>query len=97
MNPLMAIDRWFVKRLVPEKPDVRSPIQRLEELVKWTALAGHSQQKPKYYTQPHGRFADVKDFDTERMIDDFSASFPSIPMDEVRKVVMYGIYYYYLR
>ena len=57
----------------------------------WAAQAGHSRQKPKYYTQPHGQFADFKDFDTDRMIEDFSAAFPGIPKDEVRKVVMYGL------
>ena len=97
MNPLMAIDRWFAKRLVPEKPDDRPPIEQLEELIRWTAQAGHNRQKPKYYTQPPGQFADFKDFDTDRMIEDFAASFPSIPKDEVRKVVMYGIYHYFLR
>jgi len=97
MNLLMSIDRWFAKRLVPEKPDDRPPIQQLEELVMWTAQAGHSRQKPKYYTHAHGQYADFKDFDTDRMVDDFSAEFPTIPKEEIRRVVMHGIYYWYLR
>jgi catalase len=93
MNPLTVIKNWLTKRLSPTKP----AIQQLEELVMRTAMAGHSKLKPKYYTRPHGQFADFEDFDTDRMIEDLSEEFPAIPKDEVRRVVMHGIYYYYLR
>ncbi len=73
------------------------PIQQLEQQIKQIAIAGHSKQKPKYYTRSHGQFADFKDFDTDRMIEDFSVEFPGISRDEIRRVVMHGIYYWYLR
>ena len=72
-------------------------IRELEDLVKQTAIAGHSKQKPKYYTHAHGQYADFKDFDTDRMIEDFSAQFPDIPRHEVWRLVMHGVYYWYLR
>jgi hypothetical protein len=75
--------------LVPE-----SPKAELEEIVKRIATAGHRKRKPKYYTQRHG---DVKDFDTDRMIEDFSTKFPTLSKDEVRSVVMRGILLWYLR
>ena len=72
-------------------------IQQLEKLVKQAAIAGHDRQKPKYYNHPHRQYADFKDFDTDRMAEDYSAEFPTIPKDEVRRVVMHGIYYWCLR
>lgn len=75
--------------LVPE-----SPKEELEEIVKRIATAGHRKRKPKYYTQRHGN---VEDFDTDRMIEDFSAKFPTLSTDEVRSVVMQGILLWYIR
>jgi hypothetical protein len=91
MNPLAALKSWLSKRKVP-----LPPARQLEELVKRTAMAGHSKQKPKYYSHAGG-YADSKDFDTERMVEDLAAAFPTIPKDEVRRVVMHGIYYWYMR
>jgi len=82
----------MTKREVPLSPE-----RQLEELVKQTAMAGHSKEKPKYYAHACRGYADFKDFDTERMIEDFAAAFPTIPKDEVRRVVMHGIYYWYMR
>ena len=94
MNPLATFKCWLAKLgVVKEKP----ALQQLEELVEQAAIAGRSGRRQKYYTRPHGKYADFKDFDTDRMIRDFSAAFPSIPEDEVRRVVMQGLYYHYLR
>jgi len=54
-------------------------------------------EKSKYYTHSHGQYADFKDFDANRMIDDFSKEFPTIPKPEIQGVVMRAIYYHYLR
>lgn len=75
----------------------RSPQERLGLVVRRIAIAGHGRRKPKYYTQRHGRFASVRDFDTEQMIQDFSVKFSTLSKDEIRGVVMQGIYQYYLR
>jgi hypothetical protein len=98
MKPLATIESWFTKLgLAPSPPSEKLALQQLEELVQQTAVAGRCGRKPKYYTHPHGQYADFKDFDTERMILDFSVAFPSIPKEEIRRVVMHGIYHHYLR
>jgi hypothetical protein len=99
MSLLGKIESFMRKLgLAPVEANLNKPPRdQLEMIVRGIASAGLYEQKPKYYTRPHGQFADFKDFDTDRMIEDFSAEFPMLPKDEVRRVVMHGIYYYYLR
>jgi hypothetical protein len=78
--------------LVPESPQAE-----LEETVRRIATSGLRVRKSKYYTQRHGEFANVKDFDTDRRIEGFLAKFPTLSKDEVRGVVMQGILLWYLR
>ncbi len=82
-----------LKSCLPTKP----PKERLESIVRGVATAGLGRRKPKYYTGSHGQFANFKDFDTDKMVEDFSAEFPELSKDEVRGVVMQGIYQHYLR
>jgi hypothetical protein len=77
--------------------DDQSQKHRLEKAVKQVAIAGNSKQKPKYYTGLHGQYADLKDFDTDRMVDDFSVEFPSFSREEVRAAVVTGIWYWYMK
>jgi hypothetical protein len=51
----------------------------------------------KYYAHPQKQFAGFEHFDTERMIDDFSKSYPMLPREGIKKVVMQAIYYNFLR
>lgn len=53
-------------------------------------------QKSKYFLDSDG-VARIQDFDTSRMIDDYSRAFPTIPKDEIKGLVMRAIYYHYLR
>jgi hypothetical protein len=78
MKALAAIKNWLIKLgLAPLQSEQKPALQQLEELVAWTAKTGHGEEKSKYYTHPHGQYADFKDFDTDRMIEDFSAAFSS--------------------
>jgi hypothetical protein len=69
--------------------------QKLEDLVKWTASEALRGRKPKYYN-PDGH-SDSTVFEYDRMIEDCSATFPAIPKDEIRRVVMQGFYNHYFR
>jgi hypothetical protein len=54
-------------------------------------------QKSKYYTRSHGEFADMKDYDRERMAKDFAAAYPSIPERSIAQFIDFAVYLYYLR
>jgi hypothetical protein len=54
-------------------------------------------EKSKYYLRSHEKFANFKDFDTNRMIEDFSKEFPTVPKKEIQGMVMQAIYWHYLR
>ena len=54
-------------------------------------------QKSKYYTRSHGEFADMKDYERERMAMDFAAAYPSIPERSIAQFIDFAIYLYYLR
>jgi muconolactone delta-isomerase len=75
-------------------PDDQSSIQQLEERVKQIAMAG---KMSKYYTRTHGQYADLKDFDTDRVIEDLASEFSTVPKEEVFNAVMKGIFYWYLK
>jgi hypothetical protein len=54
-------------------------------------------EKSKYFIGNHGQVSDLKDFDTARMIEDFSKEFPTVPKEEIRGMINVAIYYHYLR
>jgi hypothetical protein len=54
-------------------------------------------QKSKYYTHSHGEFADMKDYDRERMAKDFAAAYHSIPERSIAQFIDFAVYLYYLR
>jgi hypothetical protein len=39
----------------------------------------------------------MEDFDFERMIEDFSQSYPDVPHEEITRFLPYAVYLYYLR
>ena len=51
----------------------------------------------KYYTRPHGGFADMRDFDRDRMAREMAAAFPDVPRQSVSQFIEYAVYLYYLR
>jgi hypothetical protein len=53
-------------------------------------------QKSKYFLQSDG-VARIQDFDTKRLVDDFSREFPLVPREEIQRLVGQAIYYHYLR
>ncbi len=54
-------------------------------------------RESKYYTNPHGEFADMKDFDRDWMSHELAAAFPTIHEQSISQFVEYAIYLYYLR
>ena len=53
-------------------------------------------QKSKYFLHSDG-VARIQDFDTKRIVGDFSKEFPSVPVEEIKRLVGQAIYYHYLR
>ena len=51
----------------------------------------------KYYTRPRGEFADIRDFDRDRMARELAAAFPEVPRQSIIQFIEYAIYLYYLR
>ena len=54
-------------------------------------------RKSKYYSESAGEFADMKDFDTLRMTEDFAAVFPEVAKQSIHEFVEYFIYLHYIR
>ena len=69
-------------------------LRRLNDAVKTEVRKG---RKSKYYSKLAGEFADMKDFDTLRMIEDFAAAFPEVPKQSIHEFVEYVIYLHYIR
>lgn len=53
--------------------------------------------KSKYYSKLAGEFANMKDFDTLRITEDFAAAFPEVPKQSIHSFVEYFIYLHYIR
>jgi hypothetical protein len=53
-------------------------------------------EKSKYFLHSDG-FARIQNFDTKRMVDDFSREFPSVPVEEIKRLVAQAIYNHFLR
>jgi hypothetical protein len=51
----------------------------------------------KYYVGPTGPLASFDDFDGDRITHDFAQRFPWVNQSELRTMVSYAIYLYYLR
>ena len=98
MKPVKFYRRLFAKcGLISLSPEEQR--KWLHDIV--TGLAAEAQRglKPKYFIGPAGGMdvaARHKLFDTDRMIVDFSARFPSVPKEDVKREVML-IHYYLLR
>ena len=69
-------------------------LRRLKDAVQTEISKCH---KSKYYSKLPGEFADMKDFDTLRITEDFAAAFPEVPKQSIRSFLEYFIYLHYLR
>jgi hypothetical protein len=50
-----------------------------------------------YYLSAKGPCANSTDFDIDRIAEDFSGRYPSIATDDMRGIITFAIYLYYLR
>ena len=57
----------------------------------------HRGARSRYFAGSHGRYAAMEDFDFERMIEDFSQSYPDVPHKEIKRFLPCAVYLYYLR
>jgi hypothetical protein len=57
----------------------------------------HRGASSRYFAGTHGRYAALEDFDSERMVEDFSRSYPHVPHEEIKAFVPVAIYLYHLR
>jgi len=53
--------------------------------------------RSKYYVGPKGPYAALVDFDVDQLVEDFAARYPTIAKDDLRGVVGFALYLYYLR
>ena len=53
--------------------------------------------RSRYYLKSTDQYAAMADFDIARMVDEFSSMYPSIAKDDLRGIVNFAIYLYYLR
>jgi hypothetical protein len=53
--------------------------------------------KSPYFTEPHGEYADMRDFEVPRLITDMSERYPKIPRIEIESFVPFCVLLYYLR
>ncbi|MBI3552743.1 MAG: hypothetical protein HY077_09495 [Elusimicrobia bacterium] len=54
-------------------------------------------EKSSYFTHPHGKYADIRDFDVPRLTKGMIARHPHIAKGEVEKFTPFSIHLYYLR
>ena len=52
--------------------------------------------KSGYFTEPHGEYADIRDYDVPRLITDMSERYPQIPKIEIESFVPFCVLVYYL-
>ena len=50
-----------------------------------------------YYLKATGPYASLTDFDIDRMVDDYSRKYPSVAKDDMRGIMNFALYCYYLR
>jgi hypothetical protein len=53
--------------------------------------------RSKYFVSTKGPYANSTDFDVDKIARDYSRRYPSIATDDMRGIVSFAIYIYYLR
>src|SRR5262249_11340535 len=53
--------------------------------------------KSRYFVGSTGRFADLPDFDFERMASDYCTKYPLVGEEDLRGIIGFALYLYYLR
>lgn len=51
----------------------------------------------EYYTEPHGKYAEMQDWDIERLAQAMKARHPGLPETEIDAFLPYAILLYYLK
>jgi len=69
-------------------------LRELKNIIK-TEIEKHT--KSKYYTQRHGEYSNINDFDTEKMTNDYYNKYKSISKNVISSFIELAIYVYYLR
>lgn len=53
--------------------------------------------RSKYYQKGDSGFADLLDFNVEKMVNDYLEEFPKMDKSEMQEMIHYAIYLYYMR
>ena len=53
--------------------------------------------KSKYFTKSKSKYADLSDFDTNRMTSDYMKKYDKVEMTDMSGLINFAIYLYYLR
>jgi len=53
--------------------------------------------KSSYYLMPHGKYAAIEDFNTDKIIEDYTVKYPDITKEKMAGFLNFAIYVYYLR
>jgi len=72
-------------------------VDRLRRLKDAVQTEVNKCRESNYYSKLAGEFADMKDFDTLRMTENFAAAFPEVPKQSIHEFVEYFIYLHYIR
>jgi len=54
-------------------------------------------QRSKFYTQPHGKYADMQDWDLDALKQYMKAIHPDVPEIAINGFLPYAVFLYYLR
>jgi len=54
-------------------------------------------EKSRFFTEFHGKYSDMRDFDIPRLTAEMMEHFPQIPQKEIETFVPFCVFLYYLR
>ena len=54
-------------------------------------------EKSRFFTEFHGKYAEMRDFDIPRLLAEMIGRFPKIPKTEIETFVPFCVFLYYLR
>jgi hypothetical protein len=54
-------------------------------------------EKSQFFTEFHGKYSDMRDFDVPRLTAEMMEHFPQIPKEEIEQFVPFCVFIYYLR
>jgi len=54
-------------------------------------------EKSRFFTEFHGKYSDMRDFDVARLTAEMVERFPQVPKEEIENFVPFCVFLYYLR